>query len=93
MTKQDTKYQDAAKALKGNVHYVMLRQAMIEQLSEPSLNILDRTDTVVARSHVHDVGIRNFFRWVDKTSEGASQSELLTTLQPFNHYGETEENK
>ena len=82
-------YTEAAQSLVKNRAYILLRNTMIDQLAEPSDILLDKPDYVVARAHNHDMGIRNFFRWVSKTAEGAASAELASTLRPFEHYEPT----
>jgi len=84
------KYTDAAKSLASNPAYLLVKESLIDQLADPSLSILDKPDSVIAKAHSYEQGIRNFFRWVERAAQGSDQQDLDQSLRPFEHY--TQEN-
>ena len=78
----------AASDLASNPSFKLLKQALLEQLSDDTECIIKGSDSLVSRSYVHDVGVRNFFRWVERAASSATDPILQQTIKPFNHYGE-----
>ena len=83
-------YTQAAVDLASNPSYKLLKEALMQDLSSNVSLIASESDNIVSRAYVHDVGVRNFFRWVDQAAANTDSQELSQTLKPFNHYGEFE---